>query len=57
MPLKAQETLSEGEFNRFYCKALCARSISEGISKVIAYRAKQVENPRPESEAIIRQIF
>jgi hypothetical protein len=57
VPFTAPETLSEGEFNRFYCRGLCARAKEEGISKVIVYRGKQVEEPRPESEAKIGQSF
>jgi hypothetical protein len=57
VPMNAHETLSEGEFNRFYCRGLCARAIEEGVPEVIAYRAKEVENPRPESEAVIGKTF
>lgn len=53
VPITAAETLSEGEFNRFYCRGLCARAISEGKKEVEVYRAKQVENPRPESQNMI----
>jgi hypothetical protein len=53
VPITAHETLSEGEFNRFYIRAVCRRAIADKISYVIVYRAKQVENPRPESEAKI----
>jgi hypothetical protein len=52
MPHNAHEVLGEGEFNRFYIRALCLRAREEGRSLVI-YRAKEVENPRPESEARI----
>ncbi len=57
VPVNAPETLSEGEFNRFYCRGLCARAIADGIPKVIVYRAKQVEEPRPESQAVIGKAF
>ncbi len=49
VPITAAETLAEGEFNRFYIRAVCRRAIDEKKDKVIIYRAKQVSNPRPES--------
>lgn len=53
IPVTASETLAEGEFNRFYCRGLCLRAIEGGISEVIVYRGKPVEQPRPESQAMI----
>lgn len=53
VPVTAAETLSEGEFNRFYIRGLCRRAIEDGISELIIYRAKAVDAPRPESEARI----
>ena len=32
--------LAEGEFNRFYIRAVCLRSIESGTSDVVVYRAK-----------------
>jgi len=55
MRSNAHEMLAEGEFNRFYIRAVCLRAIEDGIAKVIVYRAKHVEQPRPESEAKIGQ--
>jgi hypothetical protein len=49
VPVTAPETLAEGEFNRFYIRALCRRAISEGIGQVTVYRAKEVERPRVDS--------
>jgi hypothetical protein len=54
VPSNAHEMLAEGEYNRFYVRALCRRAIQEGTSLVI-YRAKPVSNPRPESELKIGQ--
>jgi len=48
VPVTAADTLAEGEFNRFYIRALCKRA---GNARLIIYRAKQVDNPRPESIA------
>jgi hypothetical protein len=50
VPVTAHETLSEGEFNRFYIRGLCRRAIEDKIPRVMVYRAKAVANPRPESE-------
>lgn len=53
VPVTAPDTLAEGEFNRFYCRAVCLRAIEEGKQSVRVYRAKHVDNPRLESEAKI----
>lgn len=45
--------LAEGEFNRFYVRGLCVRTISAGGSEVVVCRAKSVSDPRPESRALI----
>lgn len=52
-PINAAEMLAESEFNRFYIRALARRAIEEGITDLVVYRAKPVQNPRPESEALI----
>jgi hypothetical protein len=52
-PENAAEVLSESEFNRYYIRALARRAIEDGISELVVYRAKQVNSPRPESEALI----
>jgi hypothetical protein len=51
VPVTAPATLAEGEFNRFYCRAVCRRALQDGIGQVEIYRAKDVEKPRPESVA------
>ena len=55
VPVTAAETLAEGEFNRFYVRALCRRVIDDGIGELEVYRAKAVANPRSASEAMIGQ--
>lgn len=55
VPIIAPETLAEGEFNRFYIRGLCVRALTAGTTELIIYRAKEVENPRPESVAKIGQ--
>ncbi len=50
----ASETLAEGEFNRFYIRGLCVAALSATTdSELEVYRAKEVSNPRPESERLI----
>ncbi|NTX32824.1 hypothetical protein HUA78_00065 [Myxococcus sp. CA033] len=50
MNSNAAEMLAEGEFNRFYIRALCRRAIEDDLIDVVIFRAKVVERPRPESE-------
>jgi hypothetical protein len=49
VPHDAPETLAEGEFNRFYIRAVCVIALHRGQTGVEVYRAKDVINPRPES--------
>jgi hypothetical protein len=49
VPSNAAELLAEGEFNRYYCRAICCRAISEG-RPVLVYRGRHSDNPRPESQ-------
>lgn len=49
VPYNANEMLAEGEFNRFYIRAVCRVAIEQDIAHVTIYRAKHVENPRSES--------
>jgi hypothetical protein len=53
VPVTAPETFAEGEFNRFYLRAVCRVAIDDGFNEVVVYRARRSENPRPESEALI----
>ncbi|MCL8312060.1 hypothetical protein M9Y90_15520 [Leptospira interrogans] len=56
VPITANETLAEGEFNRYYVRALCLVAIS--LSKSVkVYRAKEVSNARSESQQKIGQTF
>ncbi len=45
-------TFAEGEFNKYYMRALSLRAISENRNLEI-YRAKEVENHQPDSDAKI----
>ncbi len=53
VPVTAPDTLSEGEFNRFYARGTCARAVADGVDEVEVYRGKSVENPRSASQAMI----
>ncbi|MFO0847198.1 MAG: hypothetical protein U0871_01380 [Gemmataceae bacterium] len=54
VPATAAATLAEGEYNRFYCRAVCRLAAEAGpAAEVEVYRAKPVSSPRPESEAKI----
>jgi hypothetical protein len=53
VPVTAADTLAEGEFNRFYARGLCRRTQVESDRELKVHRAKEVENPRPQSEALI----
>ena len=52
VPANAHQTLAEGEFNRFYIRAICLEAIRNGRD-VEVFRAKDVTHPRPESEALL----
>lgn len=52
VPYNAHEVLAEGEFNRFYIRGLCKKAIAEELVLEI-YRAKEVKNPRSDSEDLI----
>src|SRR6185503_427887 len=50
-PDNAADMLAEGEFNRYYIRALARRALEDGIQELVVYRARPVQSPRPESEA------
>ena len=52
-PANAARILAEGEFNRFYIRALARRALEDGIKELIVYRARPSSKPRPESEALV----
>jgi hypothetical protein len=53
VPVTAPQTLADGEFNRFYCRGLCARASAEGRLEIQVYRGQASAHPRPESEQLI----
>lgn len=56
MPVNAPDMLAEGEFNRYYIRALCRRAIEDGNGVLRICRIKAVSNPRPESQIKIGQL-
>lgn len=52
IPKNANQVFAEGEFNRFYIRALAKIAISTNRELSI-YRAKDSKSPRPESEQLI----
>lgn len=57
VPYDAPAMLAEGEFNRFYLRALCVRAEQDGIDSLEIYRAKVVYTPRWDSEARIGKLI
>jgi hypothetical protein len=53
VPVTAPDTLAEGEFNRFYARAVCRLALETGNEEVEVYRAKQVSQPRAISAQLI----
>ena len=53
VPDNAADVVAEGEFNRYYVRALARRAIEDGLSEVIVVRAKPVAQPRPQSEELL----
>lgn len=53
VPHDAADTLAEGEFNRFYIRAVCTIALQRGHAHVGVYRAKSVGNPRVESISLV----
>lgn len=51
VPVTAPDTLAEGEFNRFYARAMCRLAIEKRRPELEVYRAKEVSQPRSESQA------
>jgi hypothetical protein len=53
VPENAANVLAEGEFNRYYIRALARRAIADGLAELIVIRAKPVVQPRPQSEGLV----
>lgn len=50
VPGNAAETLAEGEFNRYYIRALCRRVLEHTPGRLRVYRARYSRHPRMETE-------
>lgn len=55
IPYNANVTLAEGEYNRYYIRALCRRAILEN-KRIEVCRVRDSSRPRPESECRIGEI-
>jgi hypothetical protein len=55
VPQNAAQTFAEGEFNRFYARAVCRLAIEQGQNEVRIYRARSSQSPRPESLVLVGQ--
>jgi hypothetical protein len=57
IPHTGSETLSDGEFNRYYMIAVCQEAIALGKTQVSVYRAKERGTHRPESDALLGKVI
>jgi hypothetical protein len=53
VPSNAAQVVAESEFNRYYIRALARRAIETGIRALVVVRARPVEQPRAQSEALV----
>jgi hypothetical protein len=53
VPHNAAEVIAESEFNRYYIRALALRAIENGVRELVVVRARPVQQPRPQSEALL----
>ncbi len=53
VPDNAANVIAEGEFNRYYIRALARRAIEDQVPALIVVRAKPVAQPRPQSEQLL----
>lgn len=53
VPYNAHHVLAESEFNRYFCRGLSRHAVEARSPRLEVYRAKQVGEPRSESEAKI----
>ncbi|KGO87737.1 hypothetical protein Q765_04390 [Flavobacterium rivuli WB 3.3-2 = DSM 21788] len=56
VPVTANVTFAEGEFNRFYIRAICRKAIANN-EFVTAYRARNSEKPRTGSEELLGKLI
>ena len=51
----AATTFAEGEFNRYYCRAICRKAVARGNNSVEIYRARESASPRSSSQELLGQ--
>ena len=57
VPHNAHTLFAQGEFNRFYCRAICLYVLANPDYSIRIYRARQSSKPQPESEARLGQLL
>lgn len=55
MPSNAAQLLSQGEFNRYYIRAICLKALHQNMDMVEIYRGRESSAARSGSEARIGQ--
>lgn len=53
VPSNASKLLAQSEFNRYYIRAVCLKSIEKGLDEVEIYRARESSSSRSESDSRI----
>lgn len=57
LPPDAPRVLADGEFNRYYCRAVCRRALAQGSAQVQVFRAREVLEPRRSSQEILGMLM
>jgi hypothetical protein len=57
VPWTAAQMMAEGEFNRYYARAICRLAKERGLTYVEVYRAKPVLTPRRRSQRFVGTLF
>lgn len=57
VPVTANTTLAEGEFNRFYMRGVCKYALEQNIHNVKVYRARESLNHRATSDHLIGKML
>jgi len=57
VPNNAHTLYAQGEFNRYYIRAICRYLLANPMSKGRIYRARESSKPRPESQAKLGKII
>lgn len=57
MPINAPNELAEGEFQRYYLRALCVKAINEGINRLKIVSEKPIETLPDDQKAKVGKII